>query len=169
MITFSKRRNDINTRYFRSYKQKNIDYKIINHKRVYTIEEIKDINLEKVGLIPKNIFLRNTNGKVHYLVTCHPDKKVDIKRLTKDLVSTRLSFGSSERLKKYLNVEKGSVSPLGFIYDKNYEVIFAFDKELINKTIGVHPNRNDYTIFIKFKTLVKLIEEHGNKIVYLDI
>ena len=42
-------------------------------------------------------------------------------------------------------------------------------KELINKTIGVHPNRNDYTIFIKFKTLVKLIEEHGNEIVYLDI
>ena len=148
---------------------KNIEYKIIRHKRVYTIEEIKHINLDKEGLIPKNIFLRNANGKVHYLVTCHPDKKVDIKNLAKNLNSTRLSFGSSERLKKYLNVEKGSVSPLGFIYDKNSEVTFVFDKELINKSIGVHPNRNDYTIFIEFKTLVKLIEEHGNKIAYLDI
>ena len=35
---------------------KRIEYKIIKHKRVYTIEEIKDINLEKIGLIPKNIF-----------------------------------------------------------------------------------------------------------------
>lgn len=148
---------------------KRIEYKMIKHKRVYTIEEIKDINLEKVGLIPKNIFLRNANGKVHYLVTCHPDKKVDIKKLAKDLGSTRLSFGSPERLKKYLNVEKGSVSPLGFIYDKNSDVIFVFDKELINKTIGVHPNRNDYTIFIRFNDLIKLIEEHGNKIVYLDV
>ena len=147
----------------------NIDYRIIKHKRVYTIEEIKDINLDKEGLIPKNIFLRNTNGKVHYLVTCHPDKKVDIKKLAKDLGSTRLSFGSPERLKKYLNVEKGSVSPLGFIYDENSEVIFVFDKDLVNKTIGVHPNRNDYTIFLKFNDLVKLIEEHGNKIVYLNI
>ena len=147
----------------------NIDYRIIKHKRVYTIEEIKDINLDKEGLIPKNIFLRNANGKVHYLVTCHPDKKVDIKSLASNLNSTRLSFASSERLKKYLNVCKGSVSPLGFIYDENFEVIFVFDKELINKTIGVHPNRNDYTIFIKLKTLVKLIEEHGNKIIYLDI
>ena len=34
----------------------NIDYRIIKHKRVYTIEEIKDINLDKEGLIPKNIF-----------------------------------------------------------------------------------------------------------------
>ena len=135
---------------------KRIEYKMIKHKRVYTIEEIKDINLEKIGLIPKNIFLRNANGKVHYL-------------LAKDLGSTRLSFGSPERLKKYLNVEKGSVSPLGFIYDKNSDVIFVFDKELINKTIGVHPNRNDYTIFIRFNDLIKLIEEHGNKIVYLDI
>ena len=148
---------------------KNIDYRIIKHKRVYTIEEIKDINLDKEGLIPKNIFLRNANGKVHYLVTCHPDKKVDIKSLASNLNSTRLSFASPERLKKYLNVCKGSVSPLGFIYDENIEVIFVFDKELINKTIGVHPNRNDYTIFIRFNVLVKLIEEHGNEIVYLDI
>ncbi len=147
----------------------NIDYRIIKHKRVYTIEEIKYINLDKEGLIPKNIFLRNTNGKVHYLVTCHPDKKVDIKSIANDLNSTRLSFASLERLKKYLNVCKGSVSPLGFIYDENIEVIFVFDKELINKTIGVHPNRNDYTIFIKFNDLVKLIEGHGNEIVYLDI
>ena len=136
---------------------KNIEYKVIKHKRVYTIEEIKDINLDKEGLIPKNIFLRNANGKVHYLVTCHPDKKVDIKNLAKNLNSTRLSFGSPERLKKYLNVEKGSVSPLGFIYDKNSEVTFVFDKDLVNKTIGVHPNRNDYTIFIGFSVLVKLI------------
>ena len=148
---------------------KKIEYEIINHKKVYTIEEIKDINLDKKGLIPKNIFLRNGNGKIHYLVTCHPNKKVDIKKLAKDLNSTHLSFASPERLKKYLNVEKGSVSPLGFIYDKNSEVIFVFDKELINKTIGVHPNRNDYTIFIRFSVLVKLIEEHGNKIVYLDV
>ena len=147
----------------------NIDYRIIKHKRVYTIEEIKDINLDKEGLIPKNIFLRNANGKVHYLVTCHPDKKVDIKSLASNLNSTRLSFASPERLKKYLNVEKGSVSPLGFIYDENIAVIFVFDNELINKTIGVHPNRNDYTIFIRFNVLVKLIEEHGNEIVYLDI
>ena len=35
---------------------KNIDYRIIINKRVYTIEEIKDINLDKEGLIPKNIF-----------------------------------------------------------------------------------------------------------------
>ena len=147
----------------------NIDYRIIKHKRVYTIEEIKDINLDKEGLIPKNIFLRNANGKVHYLVTCHPDKKVDIKSLASNLNSTRLSFASPKRLKKYLNVEKGSVSPLGFIYDENIAVIFVFDNELINKTIGVHPNRNDYTIFIRFNVLVKLIEEHGNEIVYLDI
>ena len=148
---------------------KRIECKMIKHKKVYTIEEIKDINLDKEGIIPKNIFLRNANGKVHYLVTCHPDKKIDIKSLASNLNSTRLSFASTDRLKKYLNVEKGSVSPLGFIYDKNSEVIFVFDKELINKTIGVHPNRNDYTIFIKLNNLVKLIEEHGNKIIYLDI
>lgn len=64
---------------------KRIEYKLIKHKKVYTIEKIKDINLEKNGLIPKNIFLRNANGKVHYLVTYHPNKKVNIKKLANDL------------------------------------------------------------------------------------
>lgn len=77
---------------------KRIEYKMIKHKRVYTIEEIKYVNLDKEGLILKNIFLRNANGKVHYLVTCHPDKKIDIKSLAKVLNSTRLSFGSPEKL-----------------------------------------------------------------------
>ena len=149
--------------------KENIDYKMIKHQKVYTMGEIKDINLDKEGLIPKNIFLRNANGKIHYLVTCLPNKTIDIKSLANNLNSTRLSFASPERLKKYLNVEKGSVSPLGFIYDKNSEVIFVFDKELINKTIGIHPNRNNYTIFLKFNDLVKLIEGHDNKIVYLNI
>lgn len=146
-----------------------VKYKIIKHKKVYTMKEIKNTNLDNEGVIPKNLFLRNANGKVNYLVTFISNEKIDIKDLAAKLNSTRLSFGSPERLKKYLNVEKGSLSPLGFIYDKNSEVIFVFDKKLINKTIGVHPNRNDYTIFLKFKTLVKLIEKHGNKIIYLEI
>lgn len=37
---------------------KRIEYKMIKHKRVYTIEEIKDINLEKVGLIPKKYIFK---------------------------------------------------------------------------------------------------------------
>ena len=149
--------------------EENISYKIKNHKKFYTMEEIKDTNLDNEGVIPKNLFLRNANGKVNYLVTFVSNEKLDIKDLADKLNSTRLSFGSSERLKKYLNVCKGSLSPLGFIYDKNSEVIFVFDKKLINKTIGVHPNRNDYTIFLRFNDLINLIEKHGNKITYLDI
>ena len=149
--------------------EENISYKIKNHKKVYTMEEIKDTNLDNEGVIPKNLFLRNANGKVNYLVTFVSNEKLDIKDLADKLNSTRLSFGSPERLKKYLNVCKGSLSPLGFIYDKNSEVIFVFDKKLINKTIGVHPNRNDYTIFLRFNDLINLIEKHGNKITYLDI
>lgn len=150
-------------------KKNKIDYKIIKHNRVYTMKEIQENQLEKEGLILKNIFLRNANGKVHYLVTCSPDKKIDMKKLAFMLGSTHLSFASKERLKKYLKVEKGSVSPLGFLFDQKKEVIFVFDKSLTNKTIGVHPNQNDYTIFMKFYDLVELIEHHGNKVISIDL
>lgn len=149
--------------------QKQIHYKLIHHKRVYTIDEIKAVQLDKEGIIPKNIFLRNANGKTHYLIICHPDKKIDMKALASKLHSSRLSFASDQRLQKYLNVEKGSVSPLGFLYDQNHEVIFVFDQELVDQTIGVHPNYNDTTLFLACDDLIRLIENHNNQVLTIQL
>lgn len=149
---------------------KGIKYDLVKHDPVYTMEDIHDIGLDNNGYIPKNVFVRNANGKVHYLVSCDPNKKIDFKELASKLNSTRLSFASSERLKKYLNVEQGAVSPFGVVFDTNSEVIVVFDNDLTSKEkVGFHPNKNTATIFLDFNDLIKIIEEHGNKIMYINI
>jgi len=35
--------------------------------------------------------------------------------------------------------------------------------------IGIHPNQNDATVWLQGKDLVKLIEEHGTTIEYIDL
>src|SRR5574344_1570780 len=95
----------------------NIPYEIINHPPVYTIEEMEDFNLNKKGHIVKNLFLKNSNGKKHYLVVLKGDKKADLKSIRSQINSTALSFASEERLEKHLGLLKGAVTPLGIIND----------------------------------------------------
>lgn len=148
----------------------NIKYDIVYHKPVYTIEEIYDLGYDAGGVVAKNLFLRNDNGKQHYLVVLEKNKTADLKLLRNELNSSRLSFASEERLYKYLKLNKGSVTPLGIINDKECSVEVVFDEDLIDKVkIGVHPNDNTATVFLDFSDLIKVIESNGNKITYVKI
>ena len=72
-----------------------------------------------------------------------------------------------ERLDKYLGLTQGSVSPLGLLNNEDKSVVMIFDRDLVgNEEVGVHPNENTATIWLKFSDLKKIIEEHGNEIVF---
>lgn len=149
---------------------KNIKYVLLEHEEVHTIEDMNKLGILDKGYVCKNLFLRNANGKVHYVVSCGHEKTIDIKELAKKIGSTRLSFGSDERLSKYLGLKQGYVSPFGVINNSDQSVIFVFDKELKNmKNVGFHPNTNKATIFLDFNDVEKIIKEHGNQIMYINI
>ncbi len=63
-------------------------------------------------------------------------------------------------------MKPGFVSPLGVLNDESKSVIVYLDKDFweYNEIIGVHPNDNTATIWLNVKDLVKIIEEHGNRV-----
>ena len=79
---------------------KNIKYEFVEHKEVHTIEDMEKLGLLEKGYVCKNLFLRNANGKMHFVLSCHHNKSVQIQEVAKKIGSTRLSFGSDERLYK---------------------------------------------------------------------
>ena len=90
-----------------------IEYKVIHHQAVNTIEEMDATGLFTDGEVCKNLFLRNANGKTHYVVSMLKDKHPDIQKdIRAQLGCSRLSFGSDERLMKHLGLQPGAVSPL---------------------------------------------------------
>ena len=111
----------------------NIKYELVEHEEVHTIEDIDKLGLLDKGYVCKNLFLRNANGKMHFVLSCHHSKEVQVQEVAKKIGSTRLSFGSAERLEKYLKLENGYVSPFGVINDESKSVIFIFDKEIQNE------------------------------------
>ena len=108
----------------------NIKYEVVEHEPVYTMEDMDRLGLPEKGTLCKNLFLRDSKGKRHFLVTCEESKKVDLKALGRQLGGGNLSFASEERLEKYLGLKQGSVSPFGLMNDTDHQVEFFLDKDL---------------------------------------
>ena len=140
-----------------------VAYRVTDHPPIHTIEALDEYDIKDKEKIAKNLFLRNDNGKKHYLVTVRQDKQVNLQALREKIGSSRLSFASEERLFKCLNLTKGSVTPLGVINDKDKKVEVYFDEDLVDEeVIGVHPNENDATVWISFNQLKSIILSNGN-------
>lgn len=149
--------------------KKGVSYEAVEHEAVFTMEEMERAGINAYGCICKNLFLRDTKGRQHYLVTVPDERRVDLKWLSASLGTSKLSFASAERLDKYLDVPQGSVSPLGLLNDETASVIFVPDASLAAlPAVGVHPNDNTATVFLSFADLRQIIEEHGNPVVLMD-
>ncbi|MDR3542001.1 MAG: prolyl-tRNA synthetase associated domain-containing protein [Desulfosporosinus sp.] len=155
---------------FTMLKALHIEYQIINHPAVFTVEDMVNLNLTRYGDVCKNLFLSDAQRNRHFLVVLDKDKKADLKSMQKQLGCTRLSFVSEARLFKYLQLQKGEVTPLGIINDPNALVEVVLDNDLAEKNkLGFHPNDNTATIWISFAALKKIIEQNGNVIHFVTI
>lgn len=148
----------------------NIDYQLIKHKPVYTIDEINQINEIDISFVLKNLFLTDDKKQHYYLVLLKNDQQLDLKKLRKVLKSRRLTFASEEDLNKYLGLKKGAVSPLGILNDHDKIVDVIIDKEIEKMIkIGIHPNINTATIYLSFTDLLKVIESNGNRYRFIEL
>ena len=146
----------------------NIKYRVVNHKAVFTMEDVINENIELFENIVKNIFIRDDKKINYYLVLVSHNKKVNLKELRNKLNSRPLTFASEEDLYKYLGLTKGSVSPLGILNDKDHIVTIIIDEDIKNiSEIGVHPNINTATVFLKPKDLEIIFK--NNKYEYIEL
>ncbi len=153
---------------YEKLKELNIEYRVVNHKAVFTMEDVINENIEPFENIIKNIFIRDDKKRNYYLVLVSHNKKVNLKELRNKLNTRPLTFASEEDLYKYLGLTKGSVSPLGILNDKDNIVTILIDKDIKNiSEIGVHPNINTATIFLKPKDLEIIFK--NNKYEYIEL
>ena len=138
------------------------------HAAVYTVEESKRLRGELDGAHIKNLFLRNKKGAM-WLVTCLEDREIDLKVLGQALGAGRFSFGSADRLMRYLGVIPGAVTPLAVINDAQGEVKMVLDKALTGAgTVNCHPLVNNMTTRLSAPDLMRFLEASGHKPEILD-
>ena len=148
----------------------NIEYERHDHPAVYTVEESDRLVPSLPGAKTKNLFLRDKKGTRHFLVVVPAQKRVNIKALPEVVGSSHLSFGSTERLKKYLGVEPGAVTLLAIYNDPDHAVEVCIDKDLWeSEAFNFHPLVNTATLVISRKNLGRFIEATGHEIQISDV
>ena len=115
--------------------------------------------------------MRDNKKRNYYLITVKWDKQVDLKEFRQKNGTRPLSFASESDLMKIMGLISGAVTPFGILNDTECKVQFFIDEEFFNqsKIIGVHPNDNTATVWLKAEELVSIIKEHGNKVSIVKI
>ena len=147
-----------------------IQFEYHEHPPLTTIEEAivhwKDYNSGRC----KNIFFRNHKGNRHYLVILEHLRQLDIHDLEKRLKQGKLTFASDQRLKKYLGLEPGAVSPFGLINDHENHVHLFIDEKLNEyERLAFHPNVNTATLVISKSDFLRLLNYTGNTWEFLKL
>jgi len=147
-----------------------IPYVRYEHPPVATVEEAEKHWSGLKGTHCKNLFLRNYKGNRHYLVIAPVTRGIDLRRLNAALGEDRLSFASSERLRRWLGVEPGSVSPFGLVNDETRHVQVVCDESLrSSEALGFHPNVNTATLEIAFADFERFLAARGNAVRWLEL
>ena len=145
---------------------RSIPYEITEHKAVYNMAEAAEISLPYPEFEAKNLFVRDDKKRNYYLITVKGDKRVDLKEFRQKQGTRSLSFASDGDLMAFLGLIPGAVTPLGLLNDGEKRVQFFVDREFLQGEgmIGVHPNDNTATIWLKTADLLRILEEHGTEI-----
>lgn len=145
---------------------RHIWHEITEHKAVYNMSEASGLELSYPEAGAKNLFLRDDKKQHYYLVTVKGDKKVDLKAFRYKNQTRPLSFATEEELTAILGLYAGAVSPFGLLNDTTRKVCLFIDEAFLEEPalIGVHPNENTATVWMKTRDLIKIVEEHGNRV-----
>ena len=147
-------------------KARKIWHEITEHPPVYDMAGLAQIPIPYPEADAKNLFVRDDKKRDYYLITVKGDKRVDLKEFRRNNQTRALSFATAQELMSILGLPPGSVTPLGLLHDPTGKVHFYLDAVFLEPPglIGVHPNDNTATVWLKVADLVDIIKEQGNPV-----
>jgi Ala-tRNA(Pro) deacylase len=149
---------------YRFLEENDIKYERHDHPPVYTVEDVERLVPVLPAARTKNLFFRDNKGRRHFLVVLPAEKRVDRKTLSGAIGSSRLSFGSAERLKKHLGVDPGAVSIFAVFNDSDRAVEVIIDEALWkSEAFQFHPLTNTSTLVIRREDLSRFLVLTGHE------
>ena len=151
---------------YRYLNSRGIQYEVTEHKAVYNMAELSEVDLPYPEADAKNLFVRDDKKRNYYLITVKGDKKINLKTFRQENQTRPLSFATADELQAILSLTPGAVTPLGILSDTECRVGFYLDEAFTTppELIGIHPNDNTATVWLKTGDLISIIKEHGNAV-----
>ena len=141
-------------------------YQRIDHIPLRTVADSKQVRdgfltTQQGGGHIKNLYLRDKK-KNSFLLVLSEDLEIDLKALPALIGSSRLSFGSENRLFDNLGVRPGAVTPLAMVTGVHHAVTLYMDSRLRDVVyLYMHPLVNDRTVAMRPKDVEAFLKQHG--------
>ena len=150
---------------------KGISFEITEHKAVYNMAELAEVDIPYPEADAKNLFVRDDKKRNYYLIAVKGDKRVDLKEFRRQNGTRALSFASADDLMAIMGLIPGAVTPLGILNDAECRVQVYLDRDFLDAPgrIGVHPNDNTATVWLQAEDLLTIIRDHGNTVQTVQI
>lgn len=144
-----------------------IDYTNFEHDAVFTCAEAKWIEIpwERV----KSLLIRNKKSTNFYMVVIRDSTRLDTNLVRAYFEDSKMSFSSEEQMMGKIWLKPWSVSPFALINNTEKDIKIVFEKSLQDKIIWLHPLRNDNTIVLQIKDLLKFLENIWFEYHFLDL
>ena len=126
-----------------------IPYSLFQHEPKWTIGDcLGTPGLDPaIATVPKNVFLCNRQQTAFYLLLLLPGRAFKTAVISKLLGVSRLSFTPETLLPRLLGLDKGAVSPLGLLFDKDKQVRLVMDDSLLHyERLWLHPGINTKSV-----------------------
>ena len=148
-----------------------VEFEAVEHGAVWTMDELQDVEIPHKEADAKNLFIRDDKKNNYYLITVRGNKRLDLKAFRKMYETRPLKFCDEDELKLKLDLFAGAVSPFGILNNEERDVQFFMDEDFIKDEglIGIHPNDNTATVFLKAKDLQEILIEHGNSVTLAEL
>jgi Ala-tRNA(Pro) deacylase len=161
--------SDNEAKLYADLKSLGIEYTVLEHPAVFTVEESSAIERDMPGAHTKNLFLKDAGG-VFWLVTVPAEARVDLKALPAAMGSKRVSFGKAEDMERLIGVTPGSVTPLAAINAVPGSINVIIDAGLANADqVNCHPLRNTATLGLASVKLIDALRHWGHDPKCLEI
>ena len=151
--------------------EKQLWHEITEHQAVYHMDDFFGVKLPYPEADAKNLFIRDDKKQNYYLLTVPGSKRVDLKAFRKAHGTRPLSFASADDLMAIMKLIPGAVTPFGVLNDEAHKVKVFLDSGFLehDSLIGVHPNDNTATVWMKTADLAALLKEHGNEVYVTEL
>ncbi len=148
-----------------------MNFERVDHEPADTMEICRFIEGVLGAPICKNLFLCNRQQTQFYLCLMPGDKVFKTKELSKQIGSSRLSFGTAEHMERLLDITPGSVSILGLMNDRNGDMHLLVDKDLLQEEFfACHPCINTSTLRMRTEDVFgPLVEALGHPITWVEL
>lgn len=141
-----------------------VPFEATEHKAVFNMAEAAQLEVPHPEGDAKCLFVRDDKRQSYCLIVVKGDKRVNLNAFRRQNGLRPLCFASEDELASMLSLKPGAVTPLGVLNEREPRVKVFIDQALLNGMIGVHPNDNTATVWLKTSDLIDILRAHGNEV-----